>query len=351
DPALAPLLAIPALAIPALPTILTANTGKVENPTTPGGFTQAPPNTPTPPVPNPPDTGCRCNAPLLAGQSAQAAELANLLAELEKIKRAIGVEGLPALVPDQIAQNNTSQRSISSLAELHLWQVQQLDGVVGKWPMEIPVPIPGGPNQTLGVPNMSEAVAEIMGMMISQQVTAAQILNTSSRALAQAGSATQQAHLAGLIAKGNAEFLGYEARPTAVNMPLAYTPGKDPGEGLLQESSAKIKGWANTDGQDMKQIFAELLHAAAIIRAVFWRKLDTKGDFKTQVDKIVKDQSGFVDDLAETPPKGKESDWKEYLEAVQKGFSDLTKDRTPYGRDSSERPVIKDLNPNPGNND
>ncbi|WP_156119954.1 hypothetical protein [Leptolyngbya sp. KIOST-1] len=101
----------------------------------------------------------------------------------------------------------------------------------------------------------------------------------------------------------------------------------------------------------MKQIFAELLHAAAIIRAVFWRKLDTKGDFKTQVDKIVKDQSGFVDDLAETPPKGKESDWKEYLEAVQKGFSDLTKDRTPYGRDSSERPVIKDLNPNPGNND
>jgi hypothetical protein len=266
----------------------------------------------------------------------------DIVKRLEEIKKGIGFDGLPVSVPDQIAKQNPLQLSVGSLAELHLWQVQQLDGVMGRWPQQIPIPTPAGP-VNVGMPNMAEAVAEMVGMMVSQQVTAAQILNTSSRTLAQSGSATQQAHLAHLTAKANADFLGYESRANAVDMPLAYTPGADPFDGFLTESTAKVQGFQNTDKTDIKAIFAELLQAAAIIRAVYWRKLDTKGDLKKQIRDNISGQGDFIDKAA--AGDGKDSDWEAYLKQVEEGFRSATGDDTPYGRNQSEGPKIKDRSP------
>jgi hypothetical protein len=265
-----------------------------------------------------------------------------IIKRLEQIKKGIGVDGMPVSVPDQIAKQNPGQLTLGSLAELHLWQVEQLDGVMGRWPQQIPIPTPAG-SVNVGMPNMAEAVAEMVGMMVSQQVTAAQILNTSSRTLAQSGSATQQAHLAHLTAKANADFLGYESRSTAVDMPLAYTPGKDPFDGMLQESTAKIQGFENSDKQDIKQIFAELLQAAAIIRAVYWRKLDSKGDLKKQIQRNIKGGADFIDQAA--AGDGNDSDWEAYLQQVEEGFRSATGDANPYGRNASEGPQIKDRSP------
>jgi hypothetical protein len=265
-----------------------------------------------------------------------------ILKRLEQIKKGIGVDGLPASVPDQIAKENPGQMMIGSLAELHLWQVQQLDGVMGRWPQQIPIPTPAGP-VNVGMPNMAEAVAEMIGMMVSQQVTATQILNTSSRALVQAGSATQQAHLAHLVAKANAEFLGYESRPTEVDMPMAFSPGLDITDGLLNESTQKIRGFENTDGQDIKAIFAELLQAAAIIRAVYWRKLDPRGDLRKQLKDQLRGQSEFIDQAA--AGNGDDSDWEAYLRAVEEGFRGATGEDNPYNRRPEEGPQIRDRSP------
>lgn len=265
--------------------------------------------------------------------------------QLMALRRAVGVDDLPASVPDQIAKDVPVQIVVDSLAKFQTWQIQQLDGVMGRWPQQIPIPTPAGP-VNVGMPNMAEAVAELVGMMVSQQVTATQILNTSSRTLAQAGSATQQAHLAHLTAKANAEFLGFESRPSVVDMPLAYTPGLNPFEGLLNESTAKVKGFENTDGQDLKSILAELLQAAAIIRAVYWRKLDTKGDLKSQLRKNIRGQGDFVDKAAAS--EGDRNDWEAYLRQVEEGFRSATGDDTAYGRNPGEGPKINDRSPKKG---
>ncbi len=269
----------------------------------------------------------------------------DIIKRLEQIKSGIGFDGMPVSVPDQIAKDNPGQIMIGSLAELHLWQVQQLDGVLGKWPVGIPIPTPAG-TTTVGMPNVAEAVAEMVGMLVSQQVTAAQILNTSSRAMVQAGSATQQAHLAHLTAKANADFLGYESRPSAVDMPLTYSPGKDLSDGLLSESIAKIQGFQNTDNTDIKAIFAELLQAAAIIRAVYFRRLDPKGDLKTQLRQNIRGQGDFADQAA--AGDGDDSDWEAYLRQVAEGFRSVTGDANPYNRPPTEGPQIKDRSPGEG---
>ena len=75
---------VPALAIGGIAAIGTAL--KVGNPTQPGEFVQVPPTPPQAPKPAPPDTGCRCNAPLLQGQQAAAAEITDLRQRLIRVE-------------------------------------------------------------------------------------------------------------------------------------------------------------------------------------------------------------------------------------------------------------------------
>ncbi|WOD37368.1 hypothetical protein [Nodosilinea sp. E11] len=314
----------------------TTPTGTAIDLTTPGEITTTNPNT------RPQIEPVQQPARIEEGKCCIPPANPEIIKRLEQIKSGIGFDGMPVSVPDQIAKQNPSQLQIGSLAELHLWQVQQLDGVMGQWPQQIPIPTPAG-TVNVGMPNMAEAVAELVGMMVSQQVTATQILNTTSRTLAQAGSATQQAHLAHLTAKANAEFLGFESRPSVVDMPLAYTPGQDPFDGLLNESVAKVRGFENADGQDLKSILAELLQAAAIIRAVYWRRLDPKGDLKTQIRQNIRGQGDFVDEAAAGGGQGE--DWEAYLRDVEAGFRSATGDDNPYGRPPGEGPQIRDRSP------
>lgn len=256
-------------------------------------------------------------------------------------------------VPDQIAAPNTGQRSVEDLAALQVWHLEQLDGVLGRWPAGLSIPGADGKPISMNMANVSEAMKEQIGMLTSMSVTLAQTFNAATRAVIQAGSATQQAHLAHLIGKANAEFLGYDQQTTATSIPLTYSPGLNPLEGLFNESNATIKGFQNTDRTDLKHILAELLQAAAIIRAVFWRKLDPKEDFEKQVRDIVKSKSEFLNS-EEHRERPTESDWEEYLRQVEQGFLDYRNiksrdgkpesgEDSPYNRGPESFPKIKDI--------
>lgn len=75
---------IPALAIGGAAGVATAL--KVGNPTAPGEFVQVPPTPPQAPRPSPPDTGCRCNAPLVQGQKDAAADINDLRQRLVRVE-------------------------------------------------------------------------------------------------------------------------------------------------------------------------------------------------------------------------------------------------------------------------
>ncbi len=280
-------------------------------------------------------------------------DLSELIERLEQIKLRIGFARFPVSVPDQIAAPNTGQRSVEDLAALQVWHLEQLDGVLGRWPAGLSIPGADGKPISMNMANVSEAMKEQIGMLTSMSVTLAQTFNAATRAVIQAGSATQQAHLAHLIGKANAEFLGYDQQTTATSIPLTYSPGLNPLEGLFNESNATIKGFQNTDRTDLKHILAELLQAAAIIRAVFWRKLDPKEDFEKQVRDIVKSKSEFLNS-EEHRERPTESDWEEYLRQVEQGFLDYRNiksrdgkpesgEDSPYNRGPESFPKIKDI--------
>lgn len=323
---------------------------KIGNPADPSTWEKKDPTKPPTPPGSPP--ACPCNIPVMEGigdlgrkidgigGGGSATGFAAVLLELSKISGAIGVGGLPANVPSNIANPSTGMKSIGSLAELHLWQTEQLDGLLGQFPNKTRIQTPGGP-QDIDIPNVSESLSEIIGMLVGLTISSTEILHTSSRALHQAGSATQQAHLAHLFGKANAEFLGYEGANPSVDVPMAYSPGKNPFSGLLDESTQKIRGWENRDGQDLKKILAELLQAAHIIKEVHFKKINPKGNFKDQMQADLRAQSTYLD--GEATRKNGSSDWEAYLNQVEQGFSTKTGDENPYGRPPTEGPKIRDL--------
>jgi hypothetical protein len=325
---------------------------KLKDPTKPGETTE-PIEPPPPPPSESPRSGCGCNPPIIAGQKQLGNQLDELkafmanngldgaiLEELLRMSNRMGTNAFPLNVPANLANPAGAARSVENLAESQLWQIEQLDGLVGQFPNTVTIEGPDGNTQDLDAPNISETLMEILGMLVGQTITTSEILHTSSRTLHQAGSATQQAHLAHLFGKANAEFLGYEGRPSATEMPMAYSPGKNPFEGFLSESRQPIQGWENVDSQDFKALMAELLQAAAIIRAVYWQKLDTKGDLQQQLQSQIQQQSDFLDEQATR--KANTSDWDQFKADVESGFATRNGTDTPYGRDAQHAPKIRD---------
>lgn len=308
------------------------------------------------PPPRPPEVtvkpNCGCNKPLTEKLDKLDKKLdlggllgdAGLAALIQQIANTVGVGSFPASVPSNLASSSPTTKTIGNLSEMQLWQVEQLDGLIGQFPNKLEIEHPDGSTIDMDTPNVSEALAEILGMLVGLTVNSSQILHTSSRALHQAGSATQQAFRAAQYAKGNADYLGYKSVESAFPLPLSYSPGKDPFDGFLQESSKTVQNFENVDKDDFRKQLMELLQAAAIIRAVYWRKLSAQEDFGQQIQTLITEQSGFID--ARAKDSRNDSDWEAYLKRVEDGFTTGaggTGSDTPYGRDRSETPNIRDL--------
>lgn len=286
------------------------------------------------------DTLAKINA---LGTGAIAAAVAALADLINQIAAAVGVGAYPVTAPATINACETRPgKTLNNAPELALWQTEQLDALMGQWCTGIDIDTPEG-NKRLDVDNLSDAIQEILGMLAAQSIGAGITQNAVVRNLVETGAVKQQAFLAHQYAKGNAEFLGYEGRRQKTNMPLTFTPGQGLLDGLLGSGNVPVQGWKKSDSRDLNDIFAELLQAAAIIRAVYWRRLDTS-DMEGQIRDIVSRQSDFPDRVQqdqENQPEG--DDWARYIEAVENAFQ--TDISNPYGKDPNQRPRIVDKPP------
>lgn len=276
----------------------------------------------------------------LAVQSPTIAGLAALAATVQDIADAVGVNAFPISVPASINQcDQRAGRSLNNLAESQLWQVEQLDSVMGQWCNVIDIETPDGTKQ-VEVKDMSDAISEILGMLAAQAISGGITQNVAVRTLIEAGATKQQSFLAHQYAKGNAEFLGYQGQRQRTEMPMAFAPGNDLLGGLLDHKNIPIQGWKNTDSRDLNAVLQELLQAAAIIRAVYWRRLDPDGDIEGQVADIITRQANFPEGVRPEPdPNDVPVDnWALYLESVENAFG--TTPTAPYGRDPSQRPKL-----------
>lgn len=265
---------------------------------------------------------------------------------------------LPAQIPNKLTDRNAGRRTVNSLSEFMAQQIRLLDDLMGYFPLEIEIEDSdlteeGNQKQEIKVPNLAEALRELIGLVLVLKTESSANLSATLRTLIEAGSAKQAAILAHDYGEATADFLGYEIKQVEKNVPFAFTPGKQKIEEMLQEAIVKVKSVENVDTQTFQKEIFPLLEMASRWNAQNWRNLG-KGNggeaLKNLLNlglNIATNADQFIGEKKkENPNDIPKSDFDNFLEEVENGFNTqdgIQKPENPYGYPYDERPKIRQL--------
>jgi len=292
------------------------------------------------------------------------------LAFLRLIYTKLGLAKFPGQLPNTIIQEiqkegeqpaEPPQVPIPDLVSLLNWQFERDDERWGQWEIQINIKDAdltkeGAQGKSVKFPNLAESVAEIEGQMLSIQTNVEALVALSIRTLAEAGMGRQEAIKGYLASMAIAKYMAFPYKEFDVEIPSTYTPGATSIDKLVVESVVHAKGINYEDKETQRDLFLDLLQAAAITRAVHWRQVNPKSNIKEQIlsqlrgsvdlsEKITNVKAVVAD--GDTPPK-KES-WEDKLDQYENGFgfsTGIENANTPYGRDRERRPRIRQIGDN-----
>lgn len=244
-------------------------------------------------------------------------------------------------------------QDITSIPELIMWQSRQIDGLIGAFPIDINVTDTdlieeGNQSKQISLPNLSEAIAEMVGQNITMQGYTEALFNIAMRNLQETGSTRIQAIRTHYSVESIADYLGFKVSKTKKKVPFTYNPiyqNKEKEKPNLTESLKPTELDVDIDEFTEKvTLEAEmllLLEAARIIKARFWRKVDLD-NIKALKDLFLAGK----DLLGDKKDEENKTDFEKFLEKIEEGFVNETgiKDASkPYGRDRNNRPRIKEI--------
>jgi hypothetical protein len=256
------------------------------------------------------------------------------------------IGSLPASVPDNFTKQNPGYINIESLAELMLWQMQQMDAVMGSYPIEIEIEDTdvveeGNQMQKVTVPNAAEAIAEMMGMLMTMRTELNANLILSIKGMTEAGMAKKAATTAVQLGLANAEFLGYKLGQRKSKMPMLFSPNEDNLQKVMQEKEIEYIEYSNDDGKDFHDKIEPLLTMAARWNAQNWRRVtgDPGASLKEQIMTVPQQ-------LKERFDEDQKEDFDVFTENAERGFTNkagITNVDDPWGRPFGERPRVREI--------
>lgn len=320
------------------------------------------PPDPPPPFPNPPprrkrnkmDECCREN-----------------LKFLRAIYKRLGIAKFPGKLPATIIQEipkegeqpaEPPQVPIEDLVDLLDWQFRRDDERWGQWVVQINVKDAdltkeGNQGKQIKFPNLAESIAELEGQMLSVMANVDALIAITTKNLVESGMARQEAIKGYLAAKAIIKYMAFKSTEIDVPVPMTFTAGGESISELIKESEGHIKGTDYVEKETLRDIFLDLLQAAAVIRAVHWQKIDSKTDTKSQLLNLLKGNVELAG-LVSTPKKSTDGEEKkfdpaqnfeDFLDSVEDGFRNttgITDIQNPYGKTPDRRPRIREIGDN-----
>jgi hypothetical protein len=291
---------------------------------------------------------------------------------LRAIYTKLGLARFPGELPNTIIQEipkegeqpaEPPQVPIPDLVSLLNWQFERDDERWGQWQIQIDIKDSditeeGDQKKSIKLPNLAESIAEFEGQLLSVMTNVDALVALQVKNLAESGMARQEAIKGYLASKAIIKYMAFKSTEVDIPVPMTFTAGAETISELLKESEGHIKGTDYVEKETLRDVFLDLLQAAAIIRAIHWQKIDTKTDTKSQLLNILK---GTVDLAASiTKPQtstgdgeektfNPENNFEDFLDAVEDGFRDktgITDIQNPYGKSPNRRPRIRQIGDN-----
>ncbi|MEG4944637.1 hypothetical protein [Microcoleus sp. F4-D5] len=273
---------------------------------------------------------------------------------------------LPATIIQEVPKEGEEpaeppQEPIPDLVSLLDWMFKRDDERWGQWVVQIDVKDAdvtkeGDQSKQIKFPNLAESVAEIEGQILSLSTNVDALVAITTKNLVESGLARQEAIKGYLAAKSIIKYMAFKSTEIDVTVPLCFTPGAETIHGLIEESEIHLKGLDYTEKETLRDIFLDLLQAAAIVRAVHWQRIDTKKDTKSQLLGILKGSLDLANSIKNPtrPTDGSEEqkpkeDFEDFLDNAEDGFRNvtgITDMQNPYGKTPDRRPRIRQIGDN-----
>lgn len=242
---------------------------------------------------------------------------------------ALGAGDVPQRYPRTLLNGDTQEVVVRTLAEAQNWQTQQIDALLGLFPIEIEIedsdPLqPGKQTKKIQLANISEALAELYGLAISGTTNADVAINFLMRLSAEMIATKNASLIAQDYARANASFLGYKGNPAKREVDYAFNPSKLGSlEEFLKESKGYIQGWEETDKESVVGFLQRIVFSAGITKAAFFRNKDRLAILKKELEAFT--QKGDAIDNA---------DWQRFLDLINNPNS-------PFNRGENPEPQIR----------
>lgn len=251
-----------------------------------------------------------------------------------------GLHNLPNDVPKTLLTigDDKDKLTIQSSLEYLDWFVDQVDSLLGEWPIKIDIedadPIKGGKQkQEILLPNIGEAVAEMWGLI--RETVASNDVNQAilTRMVPELMAVKNAAIVTQDHARATSAYLGYRGntkkRKVSCNFDLHNLSSI---EGMLKSREMYIVGWENQDKTTVAEYLEKLMFSAGIIKQVFFRKTQEMGKLSDIARNLGIGKDGNFDD-----------DWEEFLKTLTTPTSNFNKDAIPKPK------VIRDYSKGTGN--
>jgi hypothetical protein len=322
-------------------------------------FTPSPsPSLSSPPSPNPPprkemDECCRLSIRLL-----------------RLLYKGMGISKFPGNLPSTIIQkvengslSEPPPKPIADWVDLFMWAFERDDERWGQWEVQIDIKDAditkeGDQKKQIRLPNLAESIAEIEGQILSIMTNVDALVAMQVKCLVESGMARQEAIKGYLASKAIIKYMAFKYTEKDFTVPLSFTIEAESISGLIKESEGHIAGLDYEEKETLRDLFADLLQAAAIIRAVHWQRIDTKRDTKSQLLGLLKGSVDLANTLTNTVAKDDDDgetkfmpkdDFEDFVDKVEDGFRNetgVTDTQNPYGRTPDRRPRIRQIGDN-----
>lgn len=291
---------------------------------------------------------------------------------LRAIYKGLGIAKFPGQLPSTIIQQvpkegeqpaEPPQVPIGDFVDLLDWQFRRDDERWGQWEIQIDIKDSditkeGDQKKSVKFPNLAESVAELEGQILSIMTNVDALVALQVKNLAESGMARQEAIKGYLASKAIIKYMAFKSSEIDVPVPMTFTAVAETISELLKESEGHIKGTDYAEKETLRDVYLDLLQAAAIIRAVHWQKIDTKTDTKSQLLNILKGSVDLASSIAKPQkPNGEgegkafdpEKNFEDFIDSVEDGFRNttgITDVQNPYGKSPDRRPRIRQIGDN-----
>ncbi|GAB4465545.1 MAG: hypothetical protein OHK0037_20410 [Elainellaceae cyanobacterium] len=251
--------------------------------------------------------------------------------QLRKVHELMGPDEFPAKLPETLFDpSKEGQKEYKNYAELMEWLIVQIDGLMGEFPIDIKYRDIEGKKQSIKIENLSEAIAEQLGLLLNIAADAEIAVQLGFKGTTEAIRALNAATLAADYAKSNADFLGYRSKNYASDIKLSITPGDKTLKGALSESAQKIQRYKFDDSQDLQDFLKQLIIGVGIIKAAFYRPLNQRDLLPGEQIRQDRnpDENGLTND---------DREWEEFLNQIEEPLSRQRRD------ENLPKPKVEDI--------